>query len=221
VVYNHYDSYVNRMGGTLFEQLVELLRSFGGNVALACRHWGELVGAIIITDSEVQQSHPLHAPHAFEDLEERLHSTLPLALYDGAEELCLWIEYVWVLDFDKGSLLMQRHGKAFEWPFFYLYRGRDMLNKWIEEADAKGEAPTLHIFTDAVRREAAVIIQASARRYLVMMRELRPGGVLVKLAQRRFFLACEAFETRTNAFLRATQTYPIASGFNEAMRRTA
>jgi hypothetical protein len=195
-IYNHFDSYPDLMGRRLFEQLVELLGRFGGDARLACEHWGRLVEAVVLTQEETETDHPFHTVHAFEQLEERLRSPLPLGSYGDDEELNVWIEFVWVINLDAARLEMRSYDGTAAWPFVRLHAGRRRLELWIAEAEAKAErevppeekAP----FTDAVLEAAAVAMQATARRFLVISRELRPGGALMRLAERRFCRARDA-----------------------------
>ena len=195
VVYNHFDSYPSSMGEELFRQLTDLLRRFKGDVRQASQCWGELVSTLVLTLSEEgSERHPFNIIHAFEDIENALHSQLPLVVSDE-DDLDEWIEFVWTVDLDKGTLLMRAHEGAAEWSFLNLHRGGAFVDKWLEEAENEAYKDdgvlSQKPFIKAVEFAAAVEIQASARRFLEVSRGLRPGGVLARLAAKRFHRGCE------------------------------
>ena len=197
VIYNHYDSYPSCMGAEIFRQLVELLRRFRGDVRRACQCWGELVHDLtLVSSNEHSGSHPFNEVHAFDDIENALRSTLPLAVCDD-DQTDVWIEFVWTVDLDEGTLVMQAHDGRAEWSFVDIYRGRALLEQWIAEAEESvANEGCGKPFAEGVARAAAVTIQASARRFLEVSRGLRPGGVLAKLAAMRFHHACEIQRAR-------------------------
>lgn len=200
VIYNHWDSYPSCMGAEIFLQLVELMRRFRGNARKACQHWKTLASNLTLNYShEISSCHPFNAVHAYDAIEESLHSALPLCV--ECEDLFdEWIEFVWTIDLLKGSLTMLTNEGTAEWSFFEIYRGSASLDHWVEEAeDAASSGSTLQRkpFTTGVVYTAAVTIQAAARRYLEMSRALRPDGLLALMAAKRFLRACEFQRSQT------------------------
>lgn len=197
IIYNHYDSYPCFMGAELFKQVAALLQRFHGDWKGACQYWGDLIGALRLsyTDADDEETHPFNQTHAFTDIEKALHST-SLLLVCEEEGLDIWIEFVWTVDLDQGSLAMISHGGQAEWSFVDIYRGRALKDKWIKEAeqaacrdDIKDDGTTGSTskpFSEAIASAAAIKIQASVRRFLEESRGLRPGGVLMTLAAMRF-----------------------------------
>ena len=197
IIYNHYDSYPSCMGAQLFRQLATLLQRFQGDIKKACKHWGNLVAALQLTYSDNGDLHPFNQIHAFDNVEQAFLSTLPLCVCED-HELDVWIEFVWTIDLDESMFRMKAHGGYAEWSFTEVHRGFAFNDMWVLEAeiaacsDADLTENTEKPFNKAVTSAAAVQIQASARRFLEVSRGLRPGGILVKLAARRFHHASAA-----------------------------
>jgi len=188
------------MGAEIFLQLVKLMQRFRGDVRNACQHWKTLASNLSLNYSQgVSSCHPFNTMHAFDAIEESLHSALPLCV--ECTGVCdEWIEYVWTINLQKGRLTMHTNEGMAEWSFFDIYRGRDFLDLWVgeaEEAASSGSTLQRQLFTTAVVCTAAVTIQAAARRYLEMSRALRPDGLLARMAAKRFRRACEFQRGRT------------------------
>ena len=200
VIYNHFDSYPSAMGAEIFRQLALVLQRFNGDASKACVCWGKRVSNLVLAslNDGAEARHPFNQIHAFDDIEGSLSSTVPVAVCDE-DSLDAWIEYVWTLDLDEGTLEMRAHGGSAIWSFAAIHRGRGLMDKWVDEAEREAQRNDVVVdqddvvgrpFMDAVEAAAAVAIQASARRFLEVSRGLRPGGVLMRLAAKRFRRAC-------------------------------
>ena len=150
IIYNHFDSYPSGMGASLFEQINELMKRFNGNSQCACQHWGRKLAGLKWNYSGIAEPnpHPFNGSSPYENIEAGLADTVNKVILlqkPGksvvARRCSVFIEYVWTINLDKGTLELESSAC---WSFssvYYMSKNvKDCMNIWLEDLDSYGDS---------------------------------------------------------------------------------